>query len=199
MNRTHQLIIFLFPIIISACTTSENDKTITTSKESISTEKESSPTVLHTPTSSIQTSVEHFLKVPFSVGIKTVEKVHNHVFSNGKDTLSEIVFEHSTIRILNHTAIEANIYDKGILVAYNIQVGTSKDEFFNIFTGLDSIKNENPLVKITPYKITLNTSPDEPSDRWEFYFDENDQVEVIKYDHFLDRDINKKDFSPIEW
>ncbi len=107
----------------------------------------------------------------------------------GNDTLRTIRFKNSVFRVMNHTYVDATIYDEDLILVHDIHVGMSRSEFESRFMNIEENANK-PYVKKSENSIVLSCCADlELHDKWEFEF-YKDTLDLIKYDHYVDSDLN---------
>ncbi len=142
------------------------------------------------PHSKGDVNVNDFMEIPFTVmgppnsfsEWKEKDKVY------GEDTMRTIRFRNSVFRVMNHTYIDATIYDEGLTVVYDIHVGMSREEFDSRFSDL-SENEHRPYVKKDKNRVTLSCCADlELHDKWQFEF-YKDTLDLIKFDHYIDSDL----------
>lgn len=177
-----------FCFLLSSCdtTTSEvenkqNDSTLLNPLDMVAAEL---------PKVSDDLDVNDFVAFPFTVmgppnqlGAWTeIDKVYSN------DTLRTIRFKDSEFRVMNHTYVDATIYDKELKLVHNIYVGMSRAEFESRFSNIEESDNK-PYVKKSENSIVLSCCADlELYDKWEFEF-HKDTLDLIKFDHYVDMDL----------
>lgn len=135
-------------------------------------------------------TVNDFMEIPFTVmgpknqlnEWKEKDKVY------GEDTLRTIRFKNSVFRVMNHTYIDATIYDEELKVVYDICVGMSRNEFESRFATLEE-NDHRPYIKKDKNTVLLSCCSDlELHDKWQFEF-YKDTLDLIKFDHYVDSDL----------
>ena len=143
-----------------------------------------------------EVDVNDFMEIPFTVmgppnqfaEWKEKDKVYE------EDTLRTIRFKNSVFRVMNHTYIDATIYDKDLKVVYDIHVGVSRAEFESRFNDLTE-NDHRPYIKKDEHRVTLSCCADlELHDKWQFEFYQ-DTLDLIKFDHYIDSDLTFPDVS----
>ncbi len=144
----------------------------------------------NTGTSTNLISVNDFLSAPFTVmgsgNESDVWQEKDAIY--GEDTLRSINYKASLFHVLNHEHIDATIYDKQLSLIRDIHIGITRSEFNEKFIGLKQHEN-NPFIFTDEHKVILRQGADaDMYDQWEFVF-YNDTLELIKFDHYIDTDL----------
>ncbi len=105
--------------------------------------------------------VSSFINTPFTLSVPgsdewaTEENIIPNESNPGEtDTIQTFSFKNSTIQAKNHVTVDAKLNDKEILLANNISIGMSRQEFENKFDDLHDNKDD-PYIKLTDDEVIM--------------------------------------------
>lgn len=136
--------------------------------------------------------VKEFLDMPFTLSVRgsgdwesTKEIKPNMHHPDKKDTLIKLMYDHSEVQLLNGMYLNATIQDDEILLAKQLYVGMSREEFEKSFDNLKQ-NDDRPYISVSKKKVVMSCCKDlDQNPVWTFGF-EKDTLQIILFDNYLD-------------